>query len=196
MNATQRHNSDKRVIRTKKSIRNALFKLMETKSIEDISISELTANANVNRRTFYTHYRNLTNILEELEADLVRELTAMLEKVDHSSCKRSVAAQFMGFYNLVTGEYDDYFHLLRIDTRGILVSRLRNALKQAAESIFSNLPINRESTMVYAASFMAGGFIAFFSEWYYSENRIPPEAAAEIVGTMAESCHTAIRNIK
>ena len=70
MNTSPRHNSDKRVIRTKKAIRNALFKMMETKELSHISISELTAGANVNRRTFYTHYSDITEILDEIEAAL------------------------------------------------------------------------------------------------------------------------------
>ena len=57
-----RNNSDKRVIRTKKAIRTALFKLMESKDIASITISELTTLANVNRRTFYTHYSNITAV--------------------------------------------------------------------------------------------------------------------------------------
>ncbi len=192
MNNTQRHNSDKRVIRTKRSIRNALFKLMECKNIEDISISELTANANVNRRTFYTHYRNITDILDEIEAELVQALTEMLATADYSNYRKSVATQFIGFYNLISNDYDDYFHLLKIDSRGILVSRLRSAIKESAETIFSSLPHEIPASSVYAASFVAGGFLAFFSEWYYSEERLPIESAADIVGRMAEGCISAV----
>ncbi len=196
MTTTERHNMDKRVIRTKKAIRNALFSLMEGKTIDDISISELTANANVNRRTFYTHYRNITDILEEIEAELVRELTSMLDLMDHTNCRKSVSAQFVGFYDLVSGEYENYFKLMKIDTRGILVSRLRNAIKIAAESLFKSMPVNINASVMYSASFMAGGFLAFFSEWYYSSNRIPIEEAADIVGRMAESCYNIAKELK
>ena len=195
MNNTQRHNSDKRVVRTKKAIRNALFRLMEEKSIGDISISELTAYANVNRRTFYTHYRSLTDILDEIEAELVAALSEILAAVDTVDYRKSVAAQFVGFYELVSGEYDDYFHLLKIDTRGILLSRLRSAIKESAETIFSSLPAVVNASSVYIASFVAGGFIAFFNEWYYSNDRLPLDVASDIVGKMAESCIMTI-NIK
>lgn len=188
MNTTQRHNSDKRVIRTKKAIRIALFKLMESKELGDISISELTANANVNRRTFYTHYRSITDILDEIESEIVQALTDMLSTVDHTDIEKSVAQQFIGLYQLVSSEYDDYFNLLKIDTRGVLGMRLRNAIKISAEKIFTPLPDNMQQTSVYTASYMAGGFIAFFTEWYYSSNRIPIEQAAEMVGRMTYNC--------
>ena len=69
---------DRRVIRTKKAIRSALFKLMESKDISSITISELTALANVNRRTFYTHYSNITDILDETEAEIVEALQQLI----------------------------------------------------------------------------------------------------------------------
>ena len=195
MNTSPRHNSDKRVIRTKKAIRNALFKLMETKELGHISISELTAYANVNRRTFYTHYSDITEILDEIEAELIQALSETLGTVELTNYQKNVSSQFIGFYELISGEYDDYFHLLRIDTRGILVSRLRNAIKESAESIFRSAEHELPRDSVMAAAFVAGGFIAFFSEWYYSDNRIPLEEAAHIVGVMAAGSIKAFEKI-
>lgn len=188
MDATVRHNSDKRVIRTKKAIRNALFRLMEQKGIEDIGVSELTSAANVNRRTFYTHYRNMTDILDELEAELVSALAELLSTIDYSDYKTSVARQFVCFNDLIVTEYLDYFNLMKIDTRGILVTRLRNAIRVYAENIFRTLPAHSPMTNLFAASFVAGGFLAFFSEWYYAKDKMPINEAAEMVGAMAESC--------
>ncbi len=196
MNTNLRHNTDKRVIRTKKAIRNSLFILMETKALDEISISELTAAANVNRRTFYTHYRSLTDILDEIEADLVQAMTDMLEGFDHNDYSKSVKTLFISFNKLVSTEFDTYFNLLKLDTRGILSSRLRNAIKASAENLFVSLPVGLSNKHVYVAAYMAGGFLALFSEWYYGDKKIPVEEAAELVGRMSEQCLTVIREIK
>ncbi len=189
-----RRNVDKRVVRTKKAIKSALFKIMETKALGEITISELTAAANVNRRTFYTHYHNLTDILEEIETDLVAELREILSRVDTNDHKTSVYNIFIGFYELMTGEFDYYFHLMRMDTRGILTSRLRNALKASAKT-FNDFSETKESTGIIPA-FEAGGFLGCFMEWYYSEERIPVEKAAEIVSAMSEACARAAKELK
>lgn len=171
-----------------------MFKLMETKTLGDITISELTSAANVNRRTFYTHYHNLTDILEEIETDLVAELRALLEGVDPSDHKNSIYHIFIGFYKLMTGEFDYYFHLMRMDTRGILTSRLRNALKASARSFRDST--EKDSVTSISSAFEAGGFLACFMEWYYAEERIPVEKAAEIVSTMVEACSKAAKELK
>lgn len=187
--SSERHSTDKRVVRTKKSIKNALFKIMEKKELSDITISELTNAAGVNRRTFYTHYRCLTDILDEIESDLVTELKRISCRFDETDFENSVHELFLNFFKLMEGEFDYYFHLMRMDMRGILTSRLRNALKESAT------PAAARSTYEFSdknknivSAFFAGGFLAFFMEWYYSENRIPPEDAATIVSQLAAGC--------
>lgn len=183
MGTAVRQSTDKRVVRTKKSIKNALIGLIEFKELSDITISELTAAANVNRRTFYTHYHNITDILDEIESELVAELTSILAEFDYNNYKQSVYKTFLGFYELMTGEFEYYFKRMRMDTRGILTSRLKNAVKT---SIVPALPSRRTAGDTLAASYAAGGFIAAFTEWYYSEERIPPEQAAELVSCIAQ----------
>ena len=188
MTTTIRHNSDKRVIRTKKAIKSALFRLMETKDISDITISELTTCANVNRRTFYTHYRCLTDILNEIESDLVQELSVLLSKIDLHDYKTSMYDLFIDLHNMVTGEFDYYFHLMRMDMRGVLLSRLKNALKNSSISIFTSDHENRSAAGNMISAFVSGGFLALYTEWYYSENRPPVEVAAETASQLVDSC--------
>ena len=102
---TTRHDSDKRVIRTKKAIKAALFRIMEDKDISSITISELTQKANVNRRTFYTHYRNITDILNEIEGDLVAALNELVKKFDANDFEASTYNLFLGLNELITVEF-------------------------------------------------------------------------------------------
>ena len=58
---------DRRVRKTKNAITKTLLQLMEQKAISDITVSELTEAADINRKTFYNHYDNLDSVLNELE---------------------------------------------------------------------------------------------------------------------------------
>ena len=109
-----RNNSDKRVIRTKKAIRTALFKLMESKDIASITISELTTLANVNRRTFYTHYSNITDILDETESEIVEALGELISQFDSASLVDSTYHIFIELNRLITAEYGFYCRVLLI----------------------------------------------------------------------------------
>ena len=58
---------DRRVRKTKRQLRLALMKLMSEKSVKDISVRELAAIADINRGTFYIHYRDVGDLLQRLE---------------------------------------------------------------------------------------------------------------------------------
>ena len=46
---------DRRVLKTKRAIRNAFAKLMVEKDINDITVMELSETADINRKTFYNY---------------------------------------------------------------------------------------------------------------------------------------------
>lgn len=66
--------NDRRAVRTKKMIRNALSELIDEKGYNNISITDLTARADVNRGTFYLHYNDKYDLLEKVENEVMQEL--------------------------------------------------------------------------------------------------------------------------
>lgn len=63
-------------IRSKESIKKALITLLEQKKdISEITVSEIVELAGVNRGTFYNHYNNIMDVVEELENSLLDGLT-------------------------------------------------------------------------------------------------------------------------
>ena len=188
MAAGTRHDNDKRVVRTKKAIKSALFKLMETKDISAITISELTALANVNRRTFYTHYRNLTDILNEIEGELISAMKELGEKFDTRDAEKSTYDLFVGLDRLITVDFDYYFQLVRVDMRGMLVSRLKNVIKTAEEEVIKQLTAERGDDAAAIAAFLAGGFFNVYIDWHYNPRDLSLERAATIASAMVGVC--------
>lgn len=60
---------DRRVRRTKEKFREVLLSLMEEKSFNDITITEIVKAAYFNRGTFYAHYDQKNDLLEEIIED-------------------------------------------------------------------------------------------------------------------------------
>ena len=54
----------------------ALFRLLQTKHFEDISISDLCNEAKVNRSTFYSHYTTIKDLLQETHTAMLQQLFA------------------------------------------------------------------------------------------------------------------------
>lgn len=185
---TARHDSDKRVIRTKKAIKAALFRIMGNKDISSITISELTAKANVNRRTFYTHYRNITDILDEIESDLVAALGELAKKFDRDDLEASTYNLFLGLNELITVEFDYYFHLVRVDMRGMLMSRLKNVLKTSTDKLLESFSRKLGPDAAVVSAFIVGGFFNTYLEWHNHPSEIPIERVAKLASCMVGLC--------
>lgn len=66
--------NDVRVIKTKKALHQALLVLLKTKALETISVSSLCREADVNRGTFYLHYKDIRALFDEHLHDLLQDL--------------------------------------------------------------------------------------------------------------------------
>lgn len=73
---------DRRIVKTKRAINVALLQLLDTKEPEDITITELTTCADINRKTFYLHYTCIKDVAVELQKNLRSETLDMID----SSC--------------------------------------------------------------------------------------------------------------
>lgn len=66
--------TDLRVFKTKEALREALMHLLEQKSLNSISVTELCQLAKVNRGTFYAHYGQVENLFEEYYKTIMKDL--------------------------------------------------------------------------------------------------------------------------
>jgi AcrR family transcriptional regulator len=74
--------TDKRIVRTKRLLRDALTELMEEKGFEGITVRDLTEKAEINRGTFYLHYRDKYDLLEQSEEEILQAIEAITLGID------------------------------------------------------------------------------------------------------------------
>lgn len=82
--------SDARAVRSREQIRNAFLRLLQTTSLNEITIREICAKASLNYVTFFRHYQTKESLLDEIAADEVRNLVELTFPV--FSSKNTAAA--------------------------------------------------------------------------------------------------------
>lgn len=71
---------DRRILRTRESIRDAMIDLIEEVGFESIAIKDIANRANINRGTFYLHYHDKFDLLDQTENEIVENLKEILLK--------------------------------------------------------------------------------------------------------------------
>ena len=69
---------DRRTIRTRKALCEALAQLLTTKELHRITVQEIADKADVNRVTFYKHYLDVYDLYEKLEKEVITEIELVI----------------------------------------------------------------------------------------------------------------------
>ncbi|HEU4776517.1 MAG TPA: TetR/AcrR family transcriptional regulator [Telluria sp.] len=73
---------DRRIVKTKLALRDAMLSLLASKGWDDMTIQEICDAANVGRSTFYVHYQSKDELLSEGLNDLRDLLAGQAAKLD------------------------------------------------------------------------------------------------------------------
>ena len=71
---------DRRVSRTKRLLKDALINLMREKEFDKITIKDLTDKADVNRATFYLHYKDKYDLIEQSSNEILVSISNIIKE--------------------------------------------------------------------------------------------------------------------
>ena len=76
------NHSDLRVKRTELYIKNAFLHLLSEQSFEKIQVNDIAQRAMINRSTFYLHYRDKYDLLEQLKEQLIQDIAGYTDSLN------------------------------------------------------------------------------------------------------------------
>lgn len=107
---------DRRKERTKQQLHKALLELIEERGLEGITVSDLTQRAEINRGTFYLHYKDVPDMLDQSKMAFLQGLRTILVELDLDRVvERAIADELdPGMVEIFTfiAENADMFRLL------------------------------------------------------------------------------------
>ncbi|MGJ3238152.1 MAG: TetR/AcrR family transcriptional regulator [Anaerolineae bacterium] len=124
---------DRRIQRTRAALRDALMRLIITKGYDEITIQEITDEANVARTTFYLHFNTKDDLLFGTMRDIYEDLYQSVEEDISNSFFSDNEADCIPEDFLHVQEYAEFYQIM-LGERGsaAFLSRVRQYL---AESI-------------------------------------------------------------
>ena len=121
---------DRRVRKTRRQLRECLITLLKEKKVQDITVRELTDMADLNRGTFYLHYKDVFDLLEKTEAELQEDFNQLVCKHDAVDLKQRPSVIFNEIYSLVYDNADLIEILLGENGDLNFVNRLKQLIRE------------------------------------------------------------------
>lgn len=164
---------DRRVIRTKQAIHNALAQLLAQKDIADITVSELAQVAAISRKTFYNYYNTIYEVLDEIENDIASEFTRLMQDAEFQNSITDLGQIFWKLTEAVQSNLELYGHLMRHDRSGELVSKGVRAIKEECKRMLLQHADIAPQDADLMLDYILWGALTVYQVWFHSDQSRP-----------------------
>ena len=156
----------KSVRKTKKALRESLAELLIEKSIQNITVRELTDKADVHRSTFYANFNDIYDLYNQTEDFVIQEVSEILS-VEHDLDART-------FFSILLQYIIDNKQVCRLiltgNINGIFINRISILFKGMCVECWKkelNLKCS-DKELDYYAQFFLSGSMGVIGEWVVS----------------------------
>nr|WP_078556546.1 TetR/AcrR family transcriptional regulator [Bacillus alkalicellulosilyticus] len=158
-------------------LKESLIILLKEKSISNITIKELCEDADINRSTFYSHYKDVYDLLYQIEDDLLEDMNNTLKSYNHNKDEEALE---------MTEKLLEYVSLNRDICQTLLgehgdVSFQKRVMEIARTYMMLEIEDIDSGSSKYVSVFTLSGCIHVIKEWLKNGVDQPPKEMAKII---------------
>jgi AcrR family transcriptional regulator len=190
-----------KVAKTKELLKNTLVDLIEEKGFDSITVSDITLKAELNRGTFYLHYRDKYDLLEKSENTILAGLQDKFKHIkpndfDKYYSKDMVYPPFLQLFNYLL-ENERFIKTL-ISSKGnpAFPKKMREYIKEAfyEKSFLKENPFLGDMPVEFIIAFISSAFFGLIEQWIEKDEPNSPEEMAILHMKMLKSIKHFISN--
>lgn len=179
-----RKREDRRVRRTRASIRRAFLDLLDEKSYGQITVTELSEKADINRKTFYAYYSGMDELLRELEQDLMADYEEVCTGINFTIPGFDGKTYFQEISRIIDANLEIIERLGDLGVLPDLVVRIKDMTVQKFLEKNAGAEAETDIRIALTAEFIATGVLAMFSRWTM-DPRMSLDAFVDFAGALA-----------
>ena len=153
--------TDLRIRRTKKSIRDAFFALIDENGFDSVTVKDITDRALISRNTFYLHYEDKFDLLNKISNELMRKVywrvSKDLIKIKDLDFTIDCTAALLISIQRVIDEDRDLYRLLLTDPGTVVFSeKIEKTIRTALDLIKGDIEGISDLSIEYIITGMKG----------------------------------------
>ncbi len=172
---------DLRVRRTLEAIRRSFESLLLEKDYEKITVTELAERAMINKKTFYTYYQSLDDLLTEIQDELSEEFAERTKNYTY----RDIEALTREFF-LFSEEKGPFYEKITCSDNIIRNRMIRNVTKTADRG-YRELKQFSEYEQNLIRTFASSTTLSVYKQWIEDGKKVPVDRVIELTSVMISS---------
>lgn len=179
----EEQNIDRRVRKTKRQLRQALMMLMSEKPSKSISVRELAERADINRGTFYIHYKDVSDLLQRLEDEMAERLILVCKKYAYATTEVSAFPYLTELYRFARDNADLCQVLLGPNGDLAYTERICDILySYFLRDFVARFYGGDRDRLEYFCRFIVSGNLTLTLQWLSGGMKETPEEMAQLAG--------------
>ncbi|WP_391207175.1 TetR/AcrR family transcriptional regulator [Psychrobacillus sp. L4] len=182
---------DRRIARTRQMIRDAFTQLIEEKGFEAITVSDLTEKADINRGTFYLHYKDKYDLFEQSKEEIFGELERIVGDawdIVNEEYQKNMQVELPFSFIIKLFEFlKENFVFMRVILGSNGDPSIQCGLKEIIEKkMYQNffqyvIEENRMVPLDYLFAYVSSAHLGVIQYWLKSGMEKPPQEMAQIL---------------
>lgn len=168
--------ADARTVRTKMLIKKAFAELIEQKEIEQITVKELSEKAGIHRGTFYIHYKDVYDIIEQTKQEMIDSLDETFKTINGKL--DSPIPLLDNLYELAKRDFWMYKAIIDAKWSGQYTKSVKQLI---TDKYFQLNATSLNPKDKYLLSFVISGAIGMFQDWVLSGEPFPMEEIHDVL---------------
>ena len=174
----------KRKTSTKEDIKEALIQLLSEERFDTISISKLCKRAGINRGTFYLHYQDKFDLMEQLKEETLSQLrTFFIENQEHNVHLVLVLEYIKENYDFIYALSQSNYLNFKATIREFMLQLFQREDPADLQAFLGrNFPINQKYALECVLSLVEG----IINLWVSSGAKESPQEIRDIFGKVLD----------
>lgn len=167
---------DRRIRKTKQVLRQSFTSLLAEKPLEDITVKELTERADINRGTFYCHYKDIYDLKDQIERELFDEFVAVIDGYGVDNLRRELRSVMTDVFRFLQRNKEFGTIISAYKTDSLFFAWVRSEIFRRGLSEWQRIYGFQDSIQWdYYLDFVVAGCVTMLQSWIQKGMRESPE---------------------
>ena len=155
-------------LRSKKLITDALVSLLDEKTLDKITVTDIVKKADINRGTFYAHYDSVSAVVTGIFENAYEIIKSSII-IFHDDSQFDMGIMLKELQMVMERDFDFYKKIFSSDINMKIYEEISNVLISYVYDHESEVSHVSHEDFVFYTSFYSGGIIKLYRDWFIGE---------------------------
>lgn len=154
-------------LRTRRTIKDAVIRLLSEQDSQSITISQIAREADINRGTVYSHYSTVRDVIDDIVSECINPFFVIVEQINITTFFKKPEIFISEITKIISEKFETYKGLIKMVGIESFLFSLGN---QIFDSMTSNLDLKKTSSKktLFEIQFVLAGAITTYYTWLLS----------------------------